>query len=217
MRKSARYRRAPLPTLDELAAWERPVVRTPEDILIERDEAKLLSQALDALPGHDGASLRNWYGIGVEPMTMRDIGDLRGVTGSTVQMNVKRGTRRLFNLLKGKFPERYQRCLDRLRVEKLRITRLQAERMDMSEYREAWRLNEEFDQRKIAREQAAAIARQERNRREIERIADGIEEILDYRPPSRRKSGRPFDMDWRQVSEYAEALKALTMPHYRMR
>ena len=51
--------RQQLPELAELAAWERPTVATPEDILIEREEAEQLYRAMERLP----ARLRQRHGM----------------------------------------------------------------------------------------------------------------------------------------------------------
>jgi len=42
--KKQRWRQQ-LPELAELAAWERPTIATPEDVLIEREEADQLYRA----------------------------------------------------------------------------------------------------------------------------------------------------------------------------
>ncbi len=86
-------------------------VKTPEEAMIEREEAEILAKAMLTRPARQERVLRMHYGIGVEPMTLRQIGETMGITGTAVNCIEHKAFRSLKHpksiLLKKLRPEKY--------------------------------------------------------------------------------------------------------------
>jgi hypothetical protein len=231
-----------LPTLAELAAWERPTVRTPEDILIERQDAELLYRAMEALPARYERVLRLHNGINCPPMTFGEIAEQYGGLGrGRMQQIEQTSCRRMAVPLMPKFRERLgaqrlRRELDAETKEAARVAAFWAERQAEDDMRaEAERHNAIIDEavRREADRQAQEVDKQIRRRwkedrdraertdqirREILRRAEMIELELDQIPRQRKQRAvNPFGFSAKTAAEYAEVLRALALPHYRMR
>jgi len=94
-------------------------VKTPEEVMIEREEAEILAKAMLTRPARQERVLRMHYGIGVEPMTLRQIGETMGITGTAVNCIEHKAFRSLKHpksiLLKKLRPEKYAK--ERARID----------------------------------------------------------------------------------------------------
>jgi hypothetical protein len=226
-----------LPTLAELAAWERPTVRTPEDILIERQDAELLYRAMEALPARYERVLRLHNGINCAPMTFGEIAEQYGGLGrGRMQQIEQQSCRRMAVPLMSKFRERLgaqrlRRALDAETKEAARVAALWAERqaeddmraeaerhnaiIDEAVRREADRQAQEVDKQmrrrwKEDRDRAERTDQADQIRREILRRAELIELELDKIPRQRKQRAvNPFGFSAERAAEYAAVLRGM--------
>jgi len=212
--------RQQLPELAELAAWERPTVATPEDILIEREEAEQLYRAMERLPARYERVLRLHNGINCAPLTFEQIaGQLGNICRGRVQQIEQKSFLLMTRPLLGKFrdrpgAQRIRREMDKAvkaaaQVQKDRIAR-QAEDAMRSE---AERHNALIDAA-VQREQSGRALERERERQhtvaEILRIAEEIELELDNTPRQRRQRVvNPFGFSPEKAAEYAAVLRGM--------
>jgi len=217
----------PKPTLAELAAMERPIVATPEDILLEREEAELLYRAMEKLPARHERVLRLHNGINCKPETFDAIGEQIGCCGGRVAQIEQTSCRRLVMPLLAKFrhrpgARRIRRELDEARQAEIRAQEFAREQRRINEERHAaaeleraaqWRTVQlvQAAQREQERKQRRQAEQRERVKTEILRRAELIELELDEIPRRRQQ------LVASSTVEYAEMLRALTLPHYRMR
>jgi len=217
---------APKPTLAEVAAWERPTIATPEDILIERQDAELLYRAMERLPARYERVLRLHNGINCQPLINAEIGEQIGCCGGRVAQIEQTSCWRMAVLLMSKFRERpgaqrLRRKLDAEAQEAARVAALWAERQAELEMRfEAERHNALIDaavQREQDRqirqrwnEDRACAAQHEQTKREILRRAEFIELELDNIPrPKRQHTVNPFGFSRERAAEYAAVLRGM--------
>ena len=108
-----RFRRARIVSIDSVADLERSIVATedgdPERVLIDRDELRRLSDALENLPPRcrEVVAMRK-----IDGMAQRDVAHRLGIAESTVEKQVGKGIRLLADMLFGvDDPVRHRRVL----------------------------------------------------------------------------------------------------------
>ena len=104
--------------LDEygVATYQDPV-QTPEDILLAKEEASVLVKALDGLAWpRVTLAIKMYYGIGCEPHTLEQVGEVFDVTRERVRQIIHQGLRALKHPFRAKQlrPEMYERERARL-------------------------------------------------------------------------------------------------------
>lgn len=85
-------------------------VKTPEDALLEREEARCIAEGLETLPPRYERAMRMYYGIGCEPHTLTQVGDRFGITRERVRQIINNGERRLKFKLKRKLRPGFYRA-----------------------------------------------------------------------------------------------------------
>ena len=219
--------RAPKPTLAELAAWERPTIATPEDILIEREEAEQLYRAMERLPARYERVLRLHNGINCAPLTFKQIaGQLGNICRGRAQQIEQKSCLLMIRPLLSKFrdrpgAQRIRREMNDAVREAARQAAVMAAQRAADEMRsEAERHNAWIDAA-IQREQDRQIrqrwnedrtraAQHEQTKREILRRAEFIELELDNIPrPKRQHTVNPFGFSRERAAEYAAVLRGM--------
>lgn len=173
-------------------------VKTPEQILLEREQAERLDRLIDQLkPPRLGLAVRYYYGIRCEPMTLEQVGDKFGVTKERVRQILHKAIRTLRHwMLKADDRKRYLENLDREIAERrANERRLEANREQEKVLAEQARLA--WEEQNITAEERALRAKQLR-----EMLAEQeAEQIVQ----AKRRAEREFD--WAYVE--AHRLNAL--------
>jgi len=220
--KKQRWRQQ-LPELAELAAWERPTIATPEDVLIEREEADQLYRAMERLPARYERVLRLHNGINCAPLTFEQIaGQLGNVCRGRVQQIEQKSCLLMTRPLLGKFRDRpgAQRIRREMNDATREAARQAAVMADLEMRSEAERHNALIDaafQREQDRqirqrwnEDRTRAAQHEQTKREILRRAEFIELELDNIPrPKRQHTVNPFGFSRERAAEYAAVLRGM--------
>jgi len=217
--KKQRWRQQ-LPELAELAAWERPTIATPEDVLIEREEADQLYRAMERLPARYERVLRLHNGINCAPLTFEQIaGKLGNVSRGRAQQIEQKSCLLMMMPLLVKFrdrpgAQRIRREMNDATREAARQAAVMAARQAEDAMRsEAERHNALIDAA-VQREQSGRALERERERQhtvaEILRIAEEIELELDNTPRQRRQRVvNPFGFSPEKAAEYAAVLRGM--------
>jgi hypothetical protein len=188
---------APKPTLAELAAWERSTIATPEDVLIEREEAEQLYRAMERLPARYERVLRLHNGINCAPLTFKQIaGQLGNICAGRAQQIEHKSCLLMIRPLLGKFR-------DRLGAQRIR-----------REMNDATKRHNALIDAAVQREQSERALERERERQrtvaEILRIAEEVELELDNISRQRRQRVvNPFGFSPEKAAEYAVVLRGM--------
>jgi hypothetical protein len=120
-------------------------VQTPEQAVIDRQHLVGLARYLGRLPARRERVIRMHYGIGCEPMTLREIGKSMGITGSAVnaiEWKALRTLRRI--MLKEFYPKKHalesaQRTAQhRIQVERDKENAIAAQKRHEAEQEARW-------------------------------------------------------------------------------
>jgi len=217
--KKQRWRQQ-LPELAELAAWERPTIATPEDILIEREEAEQLYRAMERLPARYERVLRLHNGINCAPLTFEQIaGQLGNVCRGRVQQIEQKSCLLMIRPLLGKFrdrpgAQRIRREMNDATREAARQVAVMAAQRAADEMRSEAECHNALIDAAVQREQSERALERERERQrtvaEILRIAEEVELELDNIPRQRRQRVvNPFGFSAERAAEYAAVLRGM--------
>ena len=217
--KKQRWRQQ-LPELAELAAWERPTIATPEDVLIEREEADQLYRAMERLPARYERVLRLHNGINCAPLTFKQIaGQLGNVCTGRAQQIEQKSCLLMIRPLLGKFrdrpgAQRIRREMNDATREAARQVAVMAAQRAADEMRSEAECHNALIDAAVQREQSERALERERERQrtvaEILRIAEEVELELDNIPRQRRQRVvNPFGFSAERAAEYAAVLRGM--------